>query len=60
MISRLFIMAEKWSGLMADRQQQEMLVKQGALHYNGYIRKSGPKLRLQRKDRILQEEDVEE
>lgn len=37
-----------------------MLVKHGQLHYNGYIRKGGPALEMQRRDRILQEENVEE
>ena len=42
------------------RVEQEMLVKQGGLHYNGYRRTSGPAPEEQRQDRILQEEDVEE
>lgn len=37
-----------------------MLVKQGLLHYNGYIRKGGPSRGMQRRNRILQEESVEE
>lgn len=42
------------------RVEQEMLVKQGGLHYNGYRIKSGPAPEQQHKGRILQEEDVEE
>ena len=41
------------------RVEQEMLVKQGGLHYNGYRRTSGP-VPEEQQVRILQEEDVEE
>ena len=46
--------------LFSDTGVEQMLVKQGQLHYNGYRRTSGPAPEEQRKGRILQEEDVEE
>ena len=42
------------------RVEQEMLVQQWGLHYNGYTLKSGPAPEQLHKGRILQEAVVEE